>query len=138
MVNYLKAYLFIALAVGGIGFLDSSLNSLTVCPCSYQVIVDLIAFLFFIINIIALGLFWHQRNPSLTLILPIYHLLFFIILNLSASFFALNDSFSLTTLKMYNLISILGSLFEIAFSIYLLTKFKMIQFPSKSKSHIHH
>ncbi len=133
MPDYLKKYFFFTLAIGGIGFLDGLLN---LAGVSVPIIFDVIAFISFVVNILALIYFWYRRKARITFVLPIYHLLFFVLATLSSVWLAVQGEMTTAILQGYNLVSLVGSLFEIIFSLYLLQKFELMQLPWLAKMHI--
>ena len=118
-MKLLRIYIYTALLLGIIGFIDSIIAPLFQMPNAYFDILSTLLFIFFIFNIITLVIFFNKKLPKKFLILPTYHLLIFI------TFLAFNWLINADVLfDMSIIIGTLTSLFETVFSIYLLAHLK--------------
>ena len=123
--KFLKVYLISALTLGIFGLLDIILALLNLTNAIYLSLMAVIFFLWFVINIIALTIFIHNRLSKITYVLPTYYILTFI--GLTA--FSILMSISTILPMIQNVVTMLllvGSLFEIGFSVYLLRSFNKI------------
>ena len=137
--NFLLVYLYLALTFGIIGLVDNIFTFLDFMPQMYVLAVLAATVFFFIFNIITIPIFMHQRVPRVAFVLPVYHVLSFIV------FFGAGVAlfvFELTGEKLWvwGMIGLgfIASLFEIIFSLYLLRKFsftKAVLQPSGQTQH---
>ncbi len=120
---FLKIYLILAWAFGILGLIDGILTLAGWKKAAVAQIIAVIAFFFFFFNITTVALFRRYHAEKIAYILPIYHLVtYFIFFWISLVLYylkAVPDIF----FQVIILFSILLSLFEIIFSVYLLRKF---------------
>lgn len=121
-IRFLRGYLYVVVIIALIGVADAVLTSLKITPSLYVRIIPLLLFLFFFFNIFAITIFRRHQLPRIVYVLPIYHLLSYIFF-MSLGLYLIITSFNTTWLN-FTLIGIQGasSLFELGFSLYLLTK----------------
>jgi len=123
--GFLKVYLFIALAFGILGLIDSILATIKISSDIYSTILVPLTFLFFLFNIVVIPVFHQHRIERIAYVLPIYHLASYILffgLGLWLGIAELLTSFWIILI----IIGSLTSLFEIGFSSYLLKKFGFV------------
>ena len=123
--GFLKTYLLLALIFGLYGLLDSVLTFFNVLNNIYVYLAFILPFLFFVFSIIAIPIFHHQRLERIVYVLPIYHILSYLIF---FAFAFILSFFWLVHGWIWILIIILGfltSIFEIWFSYYLLKRFEL-------------
>ncbi len=122
--GYLKFYLYIAMFFGIISLIDNFLVIFDVINNIYVMLLMFITHTFFFLNIITIPLFYYFRINKIAYILPIYHLLTYILF-FSVGFFLNTAGIVLQGTWMILIgISILSSIFEISIAIYLLKKFE--------------
>lgn len=118
--GFLKAYLIITLLMGFLGLLDNSFVIVNFTPLLYQYIAATILSLFFFFNLSSLFVFRHHGVERIAYVLPVYHLLSYLL------FIGIGGIISSrgTTPELWRMILLgvgfLSSLFEVAFSSYLL------------------
>ena len=125
--GFLRVYLLSVVIIGLIGLADALLTFLKIAPALYVRIVSLLLFLFFFFNVFSLAAFRRHQLPKIVYVLPIYHLVSYIVflsLALYLTIIAVIPSWLSYTLIGLQLIS---SLFELSFSIYLLTRSESYQ-----------
>jgi len=125
--GFLKVYLFIALILGIIGFIDTLLNIFDFKVDIYLFIISMISLLFFFFNIIAIPIFHRYQEEKIAYVLPLYHLisyLVFLILGIVLISLGLAAASWLGIVTI--IIGFLTSFFEIGFSAYLLKRFEFI------------
>lgn len=119
----LKIYLIVVFIFGILGLIDSFISVTTPTSSIYFIILTLVSFLFFFFNIFSLIHFIHDHLEKITWVLPIYHLIrwiIFLFLGLILNTFNLMAG---NVLLIFSIIGILTSLFEILSSIYIFKKF---------------
>jgi len=120
---FLKFYLIIALIFGFLSLSDNFLSVLDVSFNIYNLTLLIIGFFFFFLNVITIPMFHHHRVEKIAYVLPIYHIITYIIF-LSLGFYLISlenvESLVWTSLTVTGFIT---SLFEISFSAYLLRRF---------------
>ena len=120
---FLKFYLIVALILGVLSLSDSIFSALDININVYNLTLLIIGFFFFFFNIIAIPLFHHHHVKKIAYVLPIYHIITYLLfLGLGFYLAALQNVDSL----IWNSLTITGfitSIFEIVFSLYLLRKF---------------
>ena len=120
---FLRIYLILALIFGLLGLSDSILSLLEVSSAIYSLIMVLVPFLFFFFNIIAIPTFHHHRAEKIAFVLPIYHIVTYILfIGLAFVLFSMDNIHKLVETGIIT-IGLLTSAFEIGFSIYLLKRF---------------
>ncbi|MBI2146248.1 hypothetical protein HYU22_02830 [Candidatus Woesearchaeota archaeon] len=137
--TFLRVYLYLTLIFGIIGLVDNIFTFLNFMPPMYVLSILGITVLFFIFNITTIPLFMHQRVPRIAFVLPVYHVLSFLV------FFGIGVAlfvFELAGEKIWvwGLIGLgfLASLFEIIFSLYLLRKFSFTKAVALPSGQTHH
>lgn len=122
--KFLFIYLIVVLGFGGMGLIDSSLRLLGFSLEAYAPIILALSGLFFFFNIFGLVHFMQEKLEKITWVLPIYHILSFVL------FFLLGVVLGVMGLMKEGVVVILGwlgiltSVFEIGFGLYLLKRFK--------------
>ncbi len=119
-MGFLKFYLLIALLIGFLGILDNFFALINFTYPIYQYVVIAVLFLFFFFNLSSLFVFRHHGVERIAYVLPIYHLLSYLLFVGVGGVIAYLG----TTPESWKLILLasgfLSSLFEVAFSSYLL------------------
>ena len=137
--KFLQVYLYLALAFGLLGLLDSIFTVSNFMPPLYVMSILAVSVLFFIFNIITIPLFMHQRVPRLAFVLPIYHVVsFMLFFGLGVALFVFNMAGKPMWVWAMISVGIMASLFEIIFSLYLLRKLgfrKAVLLPSGQMRH---
>ncbi len=123
--GFLLVYLFLAGLAGLFGIIDNSLVFFESAGRMYLSAVSLALLFYFCFNLLAIVVFYRQRQEPLAYVLPLYHLLTIILFSLIGLYFASGTSFFVRVSLL--IIGYLTSLFEIGFSAYLLKKFGMIK-----------
>jgi hypothetical protein len=124
--GFLKIYLYIALLFGIISLVDNFLVIFEVNNNVYVMLLMFITHAFFFFNIVTIPLFHYFRVKKIAYILPLYHLLTYIL------FFSVGFLLTIVGIILSGTwiilvgISILSSIFEIAVAIYLLRKFEFV------------
>jgi hypothetical protein len=122
--GFLKVYLYIALLFGIISLIDNFLVIFDVINNIYVMLLMFITHVFFFFNIITIPLFHYFRVNKIAYILPLYHMLTYILF-FSVGFLLTMSGIILSgTWLILVIISILSSIFEIGIAIYLLKKFE--------------
>ena len=121
-MRFLQIYLIIALMIGFLGLLDNLFALISFTHPIYQSIVVAILFLFFFFNIFSLAIFWHHRVPRAAYVLPVYHLLSYLLLVSIGGVIAYLSAIPELGRNIILAGGFLSSLFEVAFSSYLLYK----------------
>ena len=120
--KFIKIYLIIALILGVLGFIDTSLTISELNPAIYTSIVGGIVLLYFFFNIITIPILIRHQAKSVYYVLPIYHVLIYLLLfGISLIF----NIFNLVSINIWYVLIAIGFLtaaFEIGFSIYLIKK----------------
>ncbi len=124
--GFLHAYLVLAFIYGMIGILDSILLFIRLDSLIYSVTIAIIGMLFFLLSILAIALFHHKGVKRIYYALPIYNIAAY------STYFIIGVSVAATFTIGTSLIiaQVMTSLFEVAFSFYLLTKFRKNQIAS--------
>ena len=122
--RFLKFYLIAALLFGFLGVVDGILPFLLAPPVAYWNGLAILTVLFFLLNLTAFFTFWHQQQRKITYVLPVYHLLGFIIFFILSTLLSYN-TLSANLLAFFPAIGIVLSVFEIFFSGYLLRRFEL-------------
>ena len=118
--GFLKFYLVIALLMGFLGLLDNVFAVVNFTLLLYRYSVVTILFLFFFFNVSALAVFRHHRVEHIAYVLPIYHLLSYLLfIGVGAVIIFIETTPEFLTIGII-LAGFLSSLFEILFSGYLL------------------
>ena len=121
-LGFLRTYLYVIMIISLLGLTDAVLHFLKITPILYARIVPLVLFLFFFFNLFSIIIFRRRQLKRIVYLLPIYYLVSYII------FLSIGLGLSITgyttTWLSFALIGIqaASSLFELGFSIYLLTK----------------
>jgi hypothetical protein len=119
--SFLQIYLWITLFFGFLGLLDNTLNFFNLNHI-FSTFVVIVAFSFFIFNIVALIIFFRSPLKKIYFVLPIYHLLTYIFF-VGLGIYLLVSNLTLGWITLTLIITgIITSIFEIVFSIYLLKK----------------
>lgn len=121
--RFLHFYLVTALLFGTLGLFDSLFTLTATPPAVYVTTLSLLLAAFFLLNLAAFFTFWHQQLEKVALVLPIYHILSFLLF-VVLSLFLIRDSLPESAWINFPVAGILLSLFEMAFSAYLLHRFK--------------
>ena len=124
-LGFFKIYLIIALAFGVIGLSDSLLSLFQISSTIYEIVVGILAFLFFFFNIFALVHIMQDKLEKITWILPLYHLLSAILFTFVGIILSLKGLLTNGVLLSFGIIGILTSVFEVLFSLYLLKRFEL-------------
>lgn len=122
--RFLKFYLITALLFGCLGVVDGVLPFLLTPPLAYLNVLAVLSVLFLLLNITAFFTFWHQHQKRITYALPVYHVLGFIVFFMLSSLFSYNALLP-NLLAFFPSIGIVLSVFEIAFSGYLLRRLEL-------------
>ncbi|MAF99103.1 MAG: hypothetical protein CMH61_00680 [Nanoarchaeota archaeon] len=123
-MTFLKAYLITAVIMGILGLVDSLLFLFGFASSAFTNLLTLIVLFFFIFNIIALRNFVKTHLPHITRVLPIYHIVSYIIFMIVGIYTA--HQLHRNTLFMYSAgVGLVSSVFEIVFSLYLMKRFKL-------------
>ncbi|HIG93052.1 MAG: hypothetical protein QT02_C0011G0013 [archaeon GW2011_AR9] len=115
--GFLQVYLLLAIVFGLLGISDASLTYFEMSSTLYSMLIISASILFFLFNVIAIAVFHYHRVDKIAYVLPVYHIVTFVM-------FA-GMSFWLTT---YNsglwlgliIFGFASSLAEILFAVYLL------------------
>ena len=75
----LKTYLLLALAFGLFGLLDALLTFFDVVTNVYVYLAFVLPFLFFVFSIVVIPIFHHHRLERIVYVLPIYHIISYVI-----------------------------------------------------------
>lgn len=126
--GFLKFYLLLAILIGIFGIVDNSLIFLKLASETYITMVSLLLFFYFFFNILAILVFYHQKQEPINYVLPLYHMITAIIFSIVGIYFSAPTFFILVSLLV---IGYLTSLFEIGFGACLVKKFGLI--PTKQK-----
>ncbi len=138
--HFLRVYLYVALIFGLLGIADNLMAWLTVtAPSLYIYAIVILSLLFFIFNIITIPIFLHQRVPKIALVLPIYHVVTFLLFSsVSIILIILHLVGNQLWTSVILSIGLIASIFEAVFSIYLLQKFGFFSRPAvPSSGHMH-
>lgn len=132
--TFFKVYFILAIVYAILGLLDSLVFSgmKTVGQISpiWSIIVTLSQFAMFILSIIALVIFIKNKFAKITFVIPIYHLIFIVVINIFGIAWVVisalqgNPVNEISTPPGTVAIGTISSLFELLFSIYILIKFK--------------
>ena len=124
--KFVATYLVLALVFGILGLVDGVVNLVGVEVAIYSIVIGILSGLFFFFNLFAWVHLKHEKAEGITLVLPIYHvisyLLFFglgIALGLMGLFFA-------GVFTFFVIVGVITSVFELGFSFYLLRRFEFI------------
>ena len=132
--KFLRFYLVAALLFGSLGLFDSLFTLTATPPLPYVNILSILLAVFFLLNIAAFFTFWHQRLEKITLVLPAYHILSFLLFAL-LSIFLIRDSLPEAVWINFPIAGILLSLFEMIFSVSLLRRFRNTNSLSTDSTH---
>ncbi len=121
--GFLRKYLYIVMIIALIGLADAVLTFLKVNFPLYVRLIPLVLFLFFFFNIFAIAVFRRHHFERIVYVLPLYHVISYILF-LSLGLYLTIRGIVPAWLS-YALIGIqaASSIFELSFSIYVLTKF---------------
>lgn len=121
--GFLKVYFYTSLLFGLLGLIDILLTVLlTTTPLVYAYVVSALTFLFFFFNITALIVFRHQRQQGIFYVLPVYHLISYIVFLLLGTALIIMGIYPEWLQAVLAAVSIAAAFFEIGFSFYLLRK----------------
>ena len=122
-LGFLRIYLFSVLFIGLIGLADAGLTFFRISSPLYVRIVTFLLFLFFFFNIFSIAIFRKYPLPRIVFVLPIYHISSYILFLSLGLFLTIKNV--IPPCLSYALIGmqVVSALFEMSFSIYLLTKF---------------
>ncbi len=120
--RFLKAYLIAAVALAIIGIADSVLLFLALELPFYSPAVSVFSFLFFFFNLLAFFVFYHQSLERIVYVLPVYYLVSFVVFGIAGV--VLSAALLKSMFPYLVAISLLTSLFEFGFSVYLLRRFR--------------
>jgi len=126
-LGFFRTYLYSVIIIGLIGLADAVLTFLRIHLPLYARLVSLLLFLFFFFNIFSMAVFRKTGLPRVAYILPLYYVISYVLflsLGIYLAITAIIPSWLSLTLIGIQLAS---SLFEIVFSLYLLTKFSSDQ-----------
>ncbi len=124
--GFLRIYLFIALLLGLLNLTDNLLQVFQIENTVYVRVLLLVSILFFFFNILAVSIFSHHRVPGIAHILPIFHLLAFLFFFFMRITMQLWELLSSKIALILLLTGFAAAAFEIAFSIYLMVKLKIM------------
>ena len=127
--GFLRKYLYIGIIIALIGLTDAIITYLKVSFTLYVRVILLVLFLFFFFNIFAIAVFRRHNFERIVYVLPLYHIISSILFLSLGLYLTIHGAIS--TWLSYALIGIqaASSIFELSFSIYVLTKFS--SFPAQ-------
>lgn len=119
--NFLLVYLSLALLLGFVGIVSDLIGLLGKVSNIHFYIMGNLVLLFFLFNVVAIPVFHHLKLERIVYVLPIYYLVSYVL------FFILGLVLTITEamIGIFTIISILTSVFEIGFSIYLIKKLEV-------------
>lgn len=119
----LRTYLIIVILMASISLFDAVFSYLYELPTLYASIINVVFVLFFFYNITRIFVFLMQRLDHITLVLPFYHLIMFILFSTLGVYFFNQGLITGEPILAMVIISVLSSLFEMGFAYYLLKRF---------------
>ena len=133
--RFFKTYFILVIFYAIIGILDSLFLSgmketFGQISILWMVFVSLFEFVIFILSIIALVVFIKNKLPKVTLIMPIYHLITAVLILIYGFAWGILSAVQGNPIAGQLIppgmiaIGVISSLFELIFSIYILSKFK--------------
>ena len=120
--GFLKAYLSIIILVGLLGLIDASFTYLHFTNRIYETALLIFSVIFFFFNILAIAFFHHHGTEKIVYILPIYHLIAFVVFNAIGLVIITRSWFSPLVFTSTVTIEFLSSLLEITFAAYLVKR----------------
>jgi len=124
--KFLGIYLWIALLFGIIGIVDGILNFTELSLRIYSLVMGLLVFVFFFFNLFSWVHFMHDKLEKITWVLPTYHLVSYILFFVLGIFMGLKGLLTENSLNYFVVISIVTSVLEISWCVYLLKRFKFL------------
>ena len=121
--RFLQIYLVLVIIFGLLGLVDNLLGVEGTAPKVYSYLMLLLTLLFFLFNILAIAIFHHDRVQRLAYVLPIYHIITFVLFTGMST--VLVKWISELWMGLIGL-GFLTSLFEILFGFYVLAKVKSL------------
>jgi hypothetical protein len=118
-----KWYVLGALFFGVLGLIDTLITYYSTPTLLYLNFISFLFLLFFLANIFFLFYFIHNRLKSIFFILPIYHILLYIILSIIGIVVVFKEITTPSVALGFSVTAGITSIFEIIFSLYLLGKF---------------
>ena len=128
--GFLRWYLFLTLAFGMLGLLDSLATFFDVVNNVYVYVVVILSIFFFLYNILVIPIFHAHHVERIAYVLPIYHLFSFL---LFFGFGLLTTSARLLFDWLWMVVvgaGFLSAIFEIVFSAYLMKKLDLFHLTS--------
>ena len=123
--GFVKAYLFIVILVGLLGLIDASFTYLQFSNNIYEMAILTFSILFFFFNILAIAFFHAHGTERIVYVLPIYHLLAFVLFNALGFMIISRGWFSPAVLSGTIVVEYLSSLWEITFAAYLVKRLSL-------------
>lgn len=128
---YTKVYLWVAFALGILGLIGGIIAFFPTAHLIYAVILSPIGFLFFFFSIATIVMFVVHKQKAIALVLPIYHVLKFILgfaVGFIIVFISIKTGLTQFPPNIEIYLRIFGfalSIFEIIFPLYLLRKLSL-------------
>lgn len=123
--RFQRFYLWVALLIGILSLFDTFLVFFEVETAWYSTAILVVALTYFFFNILSIFIFLHTGLEKINYILPAYHILSFVIFTAIGALFIIKGWLSFGVVVTLSVVSLLGSLFEISFSSFLLHKFDL-------------
>jgi hypothetical protein len=124
-LSLLRAYLLTVFIIALFGILDSIFALTGKYFIIFVNLASTVFLLWFVFSVIALAIFMYQRLNAETFVLPLYYIITTIaLITLSVLISTGQVSQNITTI--ISIVGILGIMFEVGFSIYLIKKYKLI------------
>ncbi len=120
--GFLKSYLSIIILIGLLGLIDASLTYLHFTNTIYETAILIFSVLFFFFNILAIIFLHYHGTENIFYILPIYHLVTFVVFNALGLVIISHGWFSPIIFTGTVMIEFFSSLFEITFAAYLVKR----------------
>ena len=124
--GFLKLYLITTLVIALLALINDALFlmgvSVTVSTFSFSIFY----FLFFFLSIIAIPLFHHFNIERIAYILPVYFIISYLIFSGVGGYLSAKNLTEGNILLILGVVSIISSLFEGFFSVYLIKKLDII------------
>lgn len=119
---FLKFYLIVALIFGFLSLSDNLLTTLKIDLNIYNLTLLIMGFFFFFFNIAAIPLFHHHHVERIAYVLPIYHIVTYLIFLGLGLYLALLENVDGWIWTSLLVIGFITSIFEMVFSAYLLKR----------------
>ena len=119
----LKTYIYVVFLIAIISLIDAILSLTIELNYVYSLIIQIITLIFFIYNIKIIFKFFSYRLEHITLFLPFYYFITFILFSSLGIYFISKGLVTEYLILTMASISIISALFEIVFARYLLKKF---------------